>query len=156
MELPVELTTSEDKLRITDMNPDEMKSLLQKMTLGHLGCSRDNNPYVVPMQYVFDGESLFFLSTGGTKADCIASNSEVCFQVEEIEDSSRWQSVMAMGRAITITNPEELDNALALLTKRNQTLIPAINVTKIGAWTRLNNYVIYRLCPQALYGRKTV
>jgi hypothetical protein len=156
MELPVELTTSDERLRITDMRPDEITSLLRNAKLGHLGCSRDNHPYVVPMHYAFDGESIYFLTTGGTKTDCIASNSEVCFQVEEIEDSSHWQSVMAIGKATVITNADEVDSVLMLLKKRNQALIPAINATRIGAWTRLNNYVIYRLCPQAFYGRKTV
>ena len=38
----------------------------------------------------------------------------------------------------------------------NPTLTPAFNQTKIGAWTRLNCIAVYRVCPEAIYGRKTV
>ncbi|MET0647154.1 MAG: pyridoxamine 5'-phosphate oxidase family protein, partial [Pyrinomonadaceae bacterium] len=86
-------------LEIKGMSQGEMVALLLRSKLGHLGCSRDGHPYVVPMNYAYDGECLFFFTTEGTKTEFIAANHEVCFQVEEITNAVRWSSVMLFGRA---------------------------------------------------------
>ncbi len=38
-------------LDIDEMNTKEMHELLQKVGHGHLGCSLEGHPYVVPMHY---------------------------------------------------------------------------------------------------------
>jgi nitroimidazol reductase NimA-like FMN-containing flavoprotein (pyridoxamine 5'-phosphate oxidase superfamily) len=142
-------------LEVKDMSQGEMVALLLRLKLGHLGCSRDGHPYVVPMNYAFDGECIFFFTTEGTKTEYIAANHEVCFQVEEITNALRWSSVMVFGRAERITKPEETERAMQLITERNPTLTPALNETKIEAWKRFNNVVIYRVRPHSIHGRKT-
>lgn len=137
------------------MSPDEMRALLLRVGFGHLGCSRDDHPYVVPMHYAFDSQNIYFFTTEGTKTDYIAANHEVCFQVEEIADESHWQSVMAVGAAERLTKPDELEHAMQIITESHASLTPALNKTKIGSWTRLGNVAVYRLRPDALYGRKT-
>ena len=62
---------------------------------------------------------------------------------------------MLTGVAERVTKPEETERAMQLITERNPTLTPAINQTKIGAWTRLNRIAVYRVRPDAIYGRKT-
>ena len=37
-------------LKVEDMSPADMHALLQRQNFGHLGCSRDGRPYVVPMR----------------------------------------------------------------------------------------------------------
>lgn len=143
-------------LKVKDMETSEMQALLLRVGFGHLGCTRDNHPYVVPMHYAYDGQDLYFFTTEGTKTEFIAANHEVCFQVEEIADASNWQSVMVIGEARKITRPDETERAMQLITERNPTLTPAINKTDIGAWHRLSNIVIYRVRTSAVYGRKTV
>jgi hypothetical protein len=142
-------------LKVGDMTIEEMKALLRRAQFGHLGCTRDGHPYVVPMHYAFDGQDLYFFTTEGTKTEFIAANHEVCFQVEEIVDSSNWQSVMVIGEALRITSLDESEHAMQVITERNETLTPALNRTDIGAWHRLSNIAIYRVRPDALYGRKT-
>ncbi len=143
-------------LTIKNMSQREMQALLSRVGYGHLGCTRDGHPYVVPMHYTYDAQCLYFLTTEGTKTEYMAAHAEVCFQVEKVEDSSHWQSVMAMGRAERMTNPEETKRAILRIMQNNPTLTPAINRTKIGAWERLSKIAVYRLRPEALYGRKTV
>ena len=143
-------------LEVSDMTRAEMDALLARARYGHLGVSRDGHPYVVPMHYAFDGRDLYFFTTDGTKTEYIAANREVCFQVEEVEDATRWRSVMLTGRAERLTAPEETERAMQLISERNPTLSPAINRTKIGPWTRLSHVVIFRIRAEALYGRKTV
>jgi len=143
-------------LKVKDMPTGERQALLLRVGFGHLGCTRDGHPYVVPMHYAYDGQDLYFLTTEGTKTEFIAANHEVCFQVEEITDSSSWRSVMVMGRAQRLTKPDDVERAMQLITERNQTLTPALNKTEIGAWHRLSNIAVYRVRPNAIYGRKTI
>jgi nitroimidazol reductase NimA-like FMN-containing flavoprotein (pyridoxamine 5'-phosphate oxidase superfamily) len=142
-------------LKVKDMATGEMQALLLRVGFGHLGCTRDGHPYVVPMHYAYDGQDLYFFTTEGTKTEFIAANSEVCFQVEEITGASNWRSVMLMGEAKRIVKQEDVEHAMQLITERNQTLTPALNETDISAWHRLNNIAIYRVRTSALYGRKT-
>jgi nitroimidazol reductase NimA-like FMN-containing flavoprotein (pyridoxamine 5'-phosphate oxidase superfamily) len=133
----------------------EMQALLLRVGFGHLGCTRDNHPYVIPMHYAYDGQDIYLFTTEGTKTEFIAANHEVCFQVEEVIDSSHWQSVMVIGAARKITRPDEAEHAMQIITGSNPTLTPALNKTDIGAWHRLSNIVIYRVRPDSIYGRKT-
>src|ERR1044072_298677 len=143
-------------LEVSEMTRAEIEALLGRAKYGPLGVARDGHPYVVPMNYAFDGRDLYFFTTDGTKTEYIAANREVCFQVEEVEDVMRWRSVMLTGRAERLTAPEETERAMHLSSARNPTLAPAINRTKIGPWTRLSHVVIFRIRAEALYGRKTV
>jgi nitroimidazol reductase NimA-like FMN-containing flavoprotein (pyridoxamine 5'-phosphate oxidase superfamily) len=121
-----------------------------------MGCTRDAQPYVLPMHYAYDGQDLYFLTTEGTKTDFIASNNKVCFQVEEVTDTSRWRSVMVIGVARKLTKADETERAMYLIAERNPSLTPALNKTDIGAWHRLNRIAIYCVQPNAIYGRKTI
>ena len=143
-------------VKVEDMPADEMKALLQAVGFGHLGCARDNRPYVVPMHYAYDGESVYFLTTEGMKTDYIEHNPEVCLQIEEVEDAAHWRSVMVTGRAERLTSTEEMERAMQLITKQNPALTPAINLTQIDAWGRANQIAIYRLRPEIMDGRRTV
>ncbi|HZH30983.1 MAG TPA: pyridoxamine 5'-phosphate oxidase family protein [Pyrinomonadaceae bacterium] len=142
-------------LKVGDMTIEEKNALLLRAQYGHLGCTRDGHPYVVPMHYAFDGQDIYFFTTEGTKTEFIAANHEVCFQVEQVLDSSNWQSVMVVGEARRITQPDESEYAMRVLTERNRTLTPARNKTDIGAWHRPSHAAIYRVRPNAIYGRKT-
>jgi nitroimidazol reductase NimA-like FMN-containing flavoprotein (pyridoxamine 5'-phosphate oxidase superfamily) len=142
-------------LEVKEMARGDMVALLARAGFGHLGCTRDGHPYVVPMNFAFDGESLFFYTTEGTKTEFIAANREVCFQVEEIADPLHWRSVIVTGRAERLTSPEDVEHAMQHITARHPTLAPAINRTKIGAWTRLNRVALFRVRPEGSYGRKT-
>lgn len=142
-------------LKVKEMAMGEMQALLLRVGFGHLGCTRDNHPYVVPMHYAYDGQDIYFFTTEGTKTEFIAANHEVCFQVEEITDAANWRSVMLIGEAQRIVKQDEMEHTMQLITERNQTLTPALNKTAIGAWHRLSNIAIYRVRPNAIYGRKT-
>ena len=142
-------------LKIEEMAQGESLALLLRGSYGHLACARDNRPYVVPMNYAFDGQFLYFFTTECTKTEIMDANHEVCFQVEEVLDAARWRSVMVTGRAERLAQPADVERAMQLVTRHNPTLTPALNETKIGAWTRLNKVVVYRVRPDAIYGRKT-
>lgn len=143
-------------LEIKEMSRGEMLALLLRAGYGHLGCARDGHPYVLPMHFAFDSQDLFFFTTEGTKTEFIAANHEVCFQAEEVTDASHWRSVMVTGRAERVTRPQDMEHAMQLILERNPTLTPALNETKIGAWKRFRNIAVYRVRPDAIYGRATI
>jgi len=143
-------------VKIEDMTPEEMRTLLDRVGFGHLGCAREGQPYVVPMHYAYDSPDIYFLTTEGMKTEYIESNAKVCFQVEEVHDATSWRSVMVMGRAEHLTRPDEMEHAMQQITRRNPTLTPAINATETDAWGRGNTLALYRIKPEVMDGRKTL
>ena len=64
----------------------EIEKILKKETMGFLGLSMNDQPYVVPMTYGYSNGKIFFhCSLKGKKLDYIRSNPQVCFTVG-------WQS----------------------------------------------------------------
>ena len=137
------------------MSPAEMHALLRRESFGHLGCSREGRPYVVPMHYAYDGKELFFFTTEGMKTQFIGVNPQVCLQVEEVTDSSHWRSVMVIGRAERVTKGEENQRGMKLITERNPSLSPAISATQLDAIGREVDIALYRITPEIIDGRKT-
>ena len=144
-------------VKIEDMPLEEMQSLLRRVGFGHLGCvGESGRPYIVPMHYAYDSESIYIFTTEGTKTNYIAQNPAVCLQVEEVRDASHWQSVMVNGRAERIVEATDMEQAMRQITETNPTLTPAINATQIDAWGRSNTIAVYRIRPEIIDGRKTV
>jgi len=143
-------------LKVEDMSHDEMHELLERQSFGHLGCARDGRPYVVPMNYAFDGKDLFFFTTEGMKTQFIEANPEVCLQVEEVTDPSHWRSVMVIGRAQKLTQTEDVRHAMQNILKRNPSLTPAISATSLDTWGRAVDIALYRIDSEIMDGRKTV
>jgi nitroimidazol reductase NimA-like FMN-containing flavoprotein (pyridoxamine 5'-phosphate oxidase superfamily) len=143
-------------LKVEDMAPAEMHALLQRESFGHLGCARDGRPYVVPMDYAYDGKELYFFTTEGMKTQFIEANPKVCLQVEEIIDRTHWRSVMVIGKAEQLTNAEETQRAMKLITERNPSLTPAISATQLDALGRAVVIALYRIIPELIDGRQTV
>jgi len=143
-------------LKVEDMTPAETHELLQRQHFGHLGCARDNRPYVVPMNYAYDGKELYFFTTSGMKTRFIDANPQVCLQVEEVTDSTHWRSVMVTGIANHLTSHDDVERAMGLITARNPTLTPALSATQVDAWGRAVDVALYRITPEIMDGRKTV
>jgi len=83
---------------IHEMTDDECRSALQKTILGRLGCARDNQPYVVPIYFAFDGEHLYGFTTVGQKIEWMRANEQVCLEIDERINDNHWMSVIVFGR----------------------------------------------------------
>lgn len=142
-------------VKVEEMSQGEIRALLLRGSFGHLGCSRDGRPYVVPMHYSYDSQDLYFFTTEGMKTEFIEANPQVCFQVEEITDARHWRSCMVTGRAERIRRAEEMERAMQIITENNPTLTPAINRTELDSWGRSNTVAVYRIRPEIIDGRKT-
>ncbi|MGB7544918.1 MAG: pyridoxamine 5'-phosphate oxidase family protein [Methanothrix sp.] len=82
-----------------DLSKEECLNLLSAARYGRLGLAKDDQPYVVPMSYVFaDGRIYLHSRGGGMKMDFASANPRVCFQVDSL-DKGHWSSVIAFGPA---------------------------------------------------------
>ena len=100
---------------ITRLSKDESYALLRGSRLARLGCIAEGYPYVVPVNYVFDGESFLIHSLPGRKIEAMRADPRVCLQVDEIEDHLRWKSVLAYGTYREITGAAERERAMSCL-----------------------------------------
>ena len=108
---------------ITQMTEEECRALLARTSLGRLGCSRDNQPYVVPIYFAYEPDSIYVLSTFGQKTEWMRANPKVCLEVDEIANESQWMSVIAGGRYQELPEPQytaEREHARRLLEKRSR------------------------------------
>lgn len=109
---------------IKTLNHDQSRELLHRERIGRLGCIADGGPYVVPVNYVFDGECAYLHSLPGYKIQAMRARPRVCLQVDEIEDELNWKSVLAFGTYEEITNQLERTEALNHLLARFSRLTP--------------------------------
>jgi uncharacterized protein len=84
---------------IHDLAFDECVQLLQRNAVGHLGCAKDGEPYVVPIHYSFDAERqvIYVVSSVGQKVEWMRANPRVCLTVDEITDKNHWTTVVVNG-----------------------------------------------------------
>jgi uncharacterized protein len=99
-------------------------AILREGTLGRLGCIAAGWPYVVPVNYYFDGENIYIHTLPGKKLDALRANPRVCLQVDEIKDPYNWRSVIAYGTFEEISNKETQENVLTKLYSRLPHMTP--------------------------------
>ena len=106
---------------IGELTAEEINALLFDEVVGRIGCYADGRVYVVPITYVFDGESIYAHSAEGLKVAMMRANPRVCVQVDQREDLANWRSVIAWGVYEELESQAALD-ALQLFVAR---LLPA-------------------------------
>ena len=101
-----------------NLSESEIDDLLNSQLVGRLGLHDGSMPYIIPISYAFDGKSIFCHTEEGMKMDMMRKNPLVCFQVDNLENLSRWRSVICWGNAIELTSSEERDEAINELLNR--------------------------------------
>lgn len=143
-------------IEIDEMRKGEMAELLKRSGYGHLACARNNQPYVVPVHFAYDGTAIYVYTTEGKKSEIIRANPQVCLQTEEVTDNTHWKSVIVTGDAYQVTDKDERDKALELIAAVNPTLSPAVSIRWMDSWVRENIEVVIRINPRMITGRATV
>jgi len=142
-------------LEIEEMDLDEINDMISEENFAHLGCCKDNVPYVIPINYAFIEPYIYIYTTEGKKSEIIVANPHVCLQVEHIKSRAEWQSIVIDAFAHQVTDIEEREKAVAAILKINPTLTPAISVHWMDDWVRENIEVLFRIEPTAKTGRRT-
>lgn len=83
---------------IHEMSESECRIALERSGFGRLGCARDEQPYVVPIYYIYDDDHLYGFTTLGQKVEWMRSNPRVCVEIDERISHDQWMSVIVFGR----------------------------------------------------------
>lgn len=107
-------------------------SILNEAEVCRVAMCKDNIPYVVPVNFGYDGHSIYFhCATEGKKLEYIKANSTVCFEAEtktELVKGSdacsctmKYMSVIGMGKARVIEDPSEKVRVLDIIMSKYAT-----------------------------------
>jgi len=89
---------------IHEMTEFECHQALQQATVGRLACARDNQPYVIPIYFAFDGQHVYAFTTLGQKIEWMRSNPQVCLEIDERTAHDQWTSVIVFGQYEELTD----------------------------------------------------
>lgn len=143
-------------IEVEEMTQKDIEKVLETIRFGHLGCSVDDVPYVVPIHYAYQKPDLYIYTTEGKKFEMISQNPAVCLQVEDIVDGTEWKSVIITGEAEQVTDIKERERIVDLIKRSNPTLTPAISIRWMDNWIRENREVVYRIIPKSMTGRSSL
>lgn len=140
------------ELQITDT--EEIKAILDKSKIAHIGLVDGDEPYVVPMNYgytLIDGKLTLYLhgATEGRKLDIMRKNPKIFFSIEaDIEPfdgrvacqyGTSYASVIGKGTAEILENAEDKIEGLSLFMKSqtgkdfefNEKMVSIVSVIKL-------------------------
>ena len=84
---------------VKELTNSECLEILTEKRLGRLASSSENQPYIVPFHFAFDGQTLIYaFSTLGQKIEWMRANPLVCVEVDDIVNQSEWTSLVIFGR----------------------------------------------------------
>jgi nitroimidazol reductase NimA-like FMN-containing flavoprotein (pyridoxamine 5'-phosphate oxidase superfamily) len=99
---------------IQEMTRQASLDLLARTHLGRLACAQGNQPYVVPIYFTYDNNSLYSFATVGQKIDWMRANSLVCVEADEVVSPEEWVSVITFGRYEELPDTPEFERERAV------------------------------------------
>jgi len=109
-------------MRIIPISKQECSEWLKRVSIGRLGCSLDDQTYVVPIAFSYEPNCVYIFCTG-KKIEWMLRNPKVCLQVDEIGNRSNWISVVVTGTSVELGELEhtaEREHALKQLAQYSQ------------------------------------
>lgn len=103
--------------------PAEIEAIIQEAKVCRLAMVDDGQPYVVPLNFGYRDNTLFFHSaSSGRKIDVLKKNGRVCFEMDLVDEIKaaeeacdwgiRYRSVIGFGNATLLDDPDEKCEAL--------------------------------------------
>jgi len=101
----------------------ELEQILEQGDVLYLALARDDEPYLVPLNYGYDGQDIYFHGAAqGLKMELLRRNPKVCFSVvvgmriKPADKPCQWgvmgRSVVGFGRAVILDDEQEKIYAL--------------------------------------------
>jgi len=145
-------------MRVRTMSTLECTSLLTENRLGRLACAKDNQPYVVPIYFVYSANHLYAFSALGRKIEWMRANPLVSVVVEERGQGSEWKSVVVDGRyeelPDRIGTKVQRDHAWSLLSKHADWWQPGALKPVTPPVADRADYLFFRIAVAGLSGRE--
>ncbi len=110
---------------IKELDDKKARKLLKEQKFGHLGCVLESGePCVVPVNYLYQDETIYIHSLPGQKLDALRANRKICLQVEKIEDTLKWQSVIVFGEFQEVKKTNEIIEVMREFSRKFERLTP--------------------------------
>jgi len=133
---------------INPLNEEECGALLRRASIGRLACSRDDQPYVVPIYLAYEAGAVYVFSTFGQKIRCMRTNPKVCVEVDEIMNESEWATVIVNGRYEELAEPRYADErakARSLLARHHRWWLNAAAERRLESHAELMDPLFFRV-----------
>ncbi|MFX1337359.1 MAG: pyridoxamine 5'-phosphate oxidase family protein [Promethearchaeota archaeon] len=138
-----------------------INSIIKRANVCRIGMSENNIPYIVPMNFGYKDNCLYFHSASeGKKIDIIKKNNNVCFEIDiehEISQGKsachttmKYYSVIGYGKAYIMDDFEEKINALNIILEHYLPDVPYEYSDKL-----LKNIVIIKVEVEKMTGKNS-
>jgi uncharacterized protein len=107
--------------------PQQIEEVLASELVGRIGCHADDETYVIPISYGYDGTYVYCHTTEGKKLQMMRKNPKICFQVDNMKDMGNWKSVLLQGQFEEVKEKEQRTAAMQVLVDRH---LPIISSSK--------------------------
>ena len=129
-----------DRNGLEMLDRDECLRLLGEARVGRVGITTEAMPVVLPVNFVLDDERVVFSSAPGTKLYVAATGAQVGFEVDDVDQDSRWGwSVCVTGPATLVEDPAETERLRGL---------------PLDTWTSPGEESFVAIEPQVVTGRR--
>jgi nitroimidazol reductase NimA-like FMN-containing flavoprotein (pyridoxamine 5'-phosphate oxidase superfamily) len=121
---------------IKEISTQECLATVSHASTGRLGCSFQDQPYVVPIYFASEGEWIYVFSTFGKKIEWMRANPKVCVEIEEKVSESESISVLVNGLYEELPEPQftqERAHARQLLAKKHHWWMNAMAERRVGS-----------------------
>ncbi len=146
-------------MRIDELNETECREFLSRTSMARLGCSLNDQPYIIPVGFAYEDDFIYVFATLGKKIEWMRTNPKVCVQVDESKGQSDWVSVIANGEYQELPEPKfakERAHARSLLQKRHHWWLNALAERRIQMLDQDIEPVFFRIRIQSLTGLRGV
>ncbi|MCJ7715795.1 MAG: pyridoxamine 5'-phosphate oxidase family protein [Anaerolineales bacterium] len=145
---------------IIDRN--ELDQIIHNSLICHLSCCLDNQPYLVPLSFGYDGDAVYFhTALKGKKIEILAVNPQVCLgfeqEIELVTDPNlacnwtfHFRSVIAYGSAEKLTEPISRSKAI------NQIMLHYSDVDWEFSEKDLSKTILWRVKLDEITGKKSL
>lgn len=144
---------------IIDLTKAECEAIVASNRYAHMACRDGDEPYLVPITYVYDGDFFYGYTHEGKKIELLRKNPTMCVQVENVKGGREWESVMCWGLFEEVTDPKDIQNVKLLFADQYGTSVLAGEEPPVSPMVeRLNlprdeRVVVYRMRPYRVTGR---
>jgi len=142
-------------MTINQLTQDECNVILGRASFGHLACSLDDQPYVVPVFLEYDAGYFYVLSTQGQKIEWMRQNPKVCVQIDAIKNEENWTSIVVNGTYQELPEPQythERAHARKLLEKRLRWWEPALAERQLKSGQDIIDPLFFRIHVESMTG----
>ena len=143
-------------MEVNEIPFEECKKVLESTALGRLGCSYENQPYVVPIYFAYEEGYLYGFSTLGQKVKWMRANPKVCLQTDEIKNQSEWVSVVVNGDYEELVEPQHTakrQHASSLFAKRYHWWLNSLGERQMRVGDKSIEPLFFRIRIQSMSGQ---